>query len=123
MVIKDLLLESYQPLVSFADGIYTTAFGEGKPLLQMAPDTWSVWSLLPSKPEHARQGKPEVTDEDQQFSKMRWGFFGLAAVTLVSYVIIVAHQYEDVLQDIVSQYQANIKNSEGEGDIENVNVA
>ncbi|PPQ63064.1 hypothetical protein CVT24_005919 [Panaeolus cyanescens] len=115
-VIKELLSESYPSLISYAGGIYDTAFGEGNLPLQLTSDTWSLWSLLPSKPKQKTHSPTDATNlqEEQQFNRMRWSFFGAVAISLVSYIVIVANQYEEVLQDIVSQYSRTTKSQEEE---------
>jgi sorting and assembly machinery component 37 len=87
-VIKHLLVESYPSLVAHARLLFSQTLSASAPAISKAPSQVITWrDILPSMPWF---GKRSVKTEDEiRYSKLRWGFFGLVAGCMATYIAIV----------------------------------
>lgn len=85
-ILKDLIIESYPSLAVHARLVLSQAFPDPNvsPLIYHKPsiDTWSA--LIPTF--GSNSPKPELSDVEKEFTKMRWAWIGLAIVSTVGYL-------------------------------------
>ena len=87
-LIKDLLVNSYPALVSYAQRIYNQAFEEGHCPIQLSSAS-SLWSLIPSWPKASGNSQSQ---DDNYFNRMSWGFISLAIGSLTAYLVVMGNQ-------------------------------
>ncbi|KJA27465.1 hypothetical protein HYPSUDRAFT_179521 [Hypholoma sublateritium FD-334 SS-4] len=113
VLLKNLLVEIYPTLSSHAQSVFNAALGEGKSLSCIPPPSLSLWDVIPSWPKgHA--SKKQSTDEEIQYRKIRWGFFGLALGSLVTYLSIISPR-PSVWQDAEDNNENNNSHTGTEG--------
>jgi len=92
-LLKTLLTESYPSLVTHANSVQAEALPLSEDgIKKLPPQGYSLRSLVPliSSCNPAPSGKPSVqTDADIQFGRMRWGWIGLAATSVIVYFLRV----------------------------------
>ncbi|PPQ64674.1 hypothetical protein CVT26_002764 [Gymnopilus dilepis] len=95
-LVKELIINSYPALAAHARRIYDLAFKTDKPLPTSTQQSPSLWSLLPYWPRRKKtqQVQKAAEKEDVQFTRMTWGFVGLALGSLAAYLFIVARKME-----------------------------
>lgn len=100
-ILKDLIIDSYPSLAVHARLVLSQAFPDPNvsPLIYHKPsvNTWS--SLIPTF--GSNSPKPEPSDVEKEFTKMRWAWIGLAIVSTIGYlwvnplVVVVWSQGEE----------------------------
>ena len=97
-LIKDLINNSYPTLASHAQRVYAQAFEERRSHIQFASPYSSLWALLPSWPKGPFHSRKSPNEEDVYYSRMSWGFVGLAIGSLTAYFVVVGSQARKVLK-------------------------
>jgi len=97
-LIKDLINNSYPALVSYARRIFDQAFKEGHSSIQFISSSSSLWALIPPWPKAPVHSKPK-SQEDIDYSRLSWGFLGLAIGSLVAYLVVVGSQIKIVWEE------------------------
>jgi sorting and assembly machinery component 37 len=85
-ILKDLIIESYPSLAIHARLVLSQAFPDPNlsPLIYHKPST-NTWSaLIPTF--GSNSPKPEPSDLEKEFTKMRWAWIGLAIVSTIGYL-------------------------------------
>lgn len=117
-VLKDLMVESYPSLAVHARLVLSQAFlgPATSPLTYHKPST-NTWSaLVPTFGSNVP--RPEPSELEKEFTRMRWGWIGLAIVSTIGYfwlnplIVIVS------VSDEEEEVQAEDGGNDGVGDLE-----
>ncbi|TFK42429.1 outer mitochondrial membrane transport complex protein-domain-containing protein [Crucibulum laeve] len=85
-LIKDLVTGSYPNLVAHAQRVHGRTFHETFTPIPLAPQHSSLVSLIPS---WRRRNSTSLSEEDARYTRMRWGFYGLAIGGLVAFIAVM----------------------------------
>ncbi|TFK76339.1 hypothetical protein BDN72DRAFT_808740 [Pluteus cervinus] len=86
--LQDYVMVSYPSLVAHAQRVYGAAMSTPLPVSTPVPSGYNLWSLVPKFP-IGNKSRPARNQEDVQFDRIRWGFFGLAIGSVVAYFATV----------------------------------
>ncbi|RDB21146.1 Metaxin-3 [Hypsizygus marmoreus] len=85
--VQVLLKESYHTLVLHAHRVFAQSFASSNPPARADVEQRFLWSSLVPWPPTTRK-ELKATEEDTHFSRMRWGFFGLALGSFGLYMFV-----------------------------------
>ena len=117
-ILRDLIIESYPSLAVHARLVLSQAFPEPiiPPLTYHKPST-NTWSaLVPTF--GSNSPRPDLSDIEKEFTKMRWRWIGLAIVSTVGYLWINPLITIVRLQDEEEEDQAELEQDEESENLE-----
>lgn len=121
-IFKDLIIESYPSLAVHARLVLSRAFlGPATSPLTYHKPTIHAWSaLVPTF--GSNTPRPEPTEVEKEFTKMRWGWIGLAIVTTIGYLWLNPPIIIVRLEDEEDEDRTEPEEDNGAGGLENEEV-
>ena len=121
-LLKDLIIESYPSLAVHARLVLSQAFlgPATSPLTYHKPsvNTWS--SLIPTF--GSNMSRPEPSELEKDFTKMRWGWIGLVIVSTIGYLWLNPLVVIVRLSDEEDEDEAESRNGDEAGNAEDEEV-